>query len=292
VRRLLVPAAFACLAGLADTAGAVDQDTVRSRARLSVVFGTVVDHETDAPIENATVSLGAEPDGTRGTAMRVTDEVGRFRFEQVMPGTYTLTVAGFGYRTMEDTLRVGQDSDVSVSVDLSASPIALAPIVVTTSRRPAFMAGFEERRARDRNHTAFFTREDIESRNLGHITDLIAMTPGVWVTPAGPFGNNIIFDRGCRPAVFINGNRFADLEQPIAGSGGSLFGVDATIQPDEVEAVEVYTIRHDVPRQFGPACGALVIWLRQPDPDEKRGPEWRRWLIALGVFGAGIFMFR
>jgi hypothetical protein len=293
VRRLLVPAAFvAGLFGLADPAGALDQDTLRSPVRLSVVFGTVVDHETEVPIENATVSLGAQPDGARGTGTRVTDEAGRFRFEEVMPGTYTLTVAGFGYRTMEDTLRVGQDSDVNVSVDLSASPIVLAPIVVTTSRLPAFMVGFEERRARDRNHTAFFTRDDIESRNLGHITDLIAMTPGVWVTPTGPFGNDIRFDGGCRPAIWVDGNPFADFPQMTAMAGGRLFGVDATIQPDEVEAVEVYTRRHDVPQQFGPACGALVIWLRQPDPDEKRAPEWRRWLLALGVFGAGVLMFR
>jgi protocatechuate 3,4-dioxygenase beta subunit len=99
---LLVPAAFvAGLFGLADPAGALDQDTLRSPVRLSVVFGTVVDHETEVPIENATVSLGAQPDGARGTGTRVTDEAGRFRFEEVMPGTYTLTVAGFGYRTME-----------------------------------------------------------------------------------------------------------------------------------------------------------------------------------------------
>jgi hypothetical protein len=292
VRRLLVPAAIACLAGLADPAVALDQDTLRSAVRLSVVYGTVVDHETEAPVENATVSLGEGPDGTDGVGTRVTDVEGRFRFEQVRPGTYTLTVTGFGYRAMADTLNVRQESNVNVSIDLSASPIALAPIVVTTSRRPAFMAGFEERRARDRNHTAFFTREHIASRNLPFITDLISMTPGVWITPAGPFGNNLIFDRGCRPAVFVDGNRFTDFEQPIAGTGGSLFGVDATIQPDEVEAVEVYTIRHDVPQRFGPACGALVIWLRQAEPGENDAPGWRRWLIALGVFGVGVVIFR
>jgi hypothetical protein len=68
--------------------------------------------------------------------------------------------------------------------------------------------------------------------------------------------------------------------------------VDEMYPPDQIEAIELYTTRHEVPAEFaGRGCGALVIWLRERDPSEFL-PSWQRWLVALGAVAATILLVR
>jgi hypothetical protein len=59
------------------------------------------------------------------------------------------------------------------------------------------------------------------------------------------------------------------------------------VRPEEIAAIELHAIEHDTPSEFrGPnRCGALVVWLRPPDPGDRRPPRWKTLLGALGLVG-------
>lgn len=234
----------------------------------ATVRGRVVEHETGVPVWDAAVSLATGPTGTQGIGTRVTGQEGDFLFRDVPPGLYRLSVTRMGYANLRDTIRVETGSDLELTLPVSASPVALEPIVVSTRRRPRGPeSGFESRR-RSLSGT-FITREEIEARWPRVFTDLLSMVPGVRVVPSGPFGTRVLFRGGCVPLLVVDGMRIGSDPQ-----------LDHFIQPSDVEAVEVY---HSpwVPVEFGVnSCGAIVVWTRRGEPTANQEGSWRRGLIA------------
>ena len=257
--------------------------------RPSTVAGRVLDHESGVGVGAAVVSLGPLVAGSRGPGTRATDDEGAFRFVDVPPGRYLVTVTSLGYRALTDTLEVDADSEVRVAVRLSARPIALEPLVVTARRRPAFMGGFDERRAKGSSHAAFFDRDEIEEANPRVLSEMFTTVPGVEIRRGGLSDSIVVqgdptTSRACRPDLFVNGNL------TVVPEG---FGVDDLFPPRDVEAVELYTILHDVPSRFrGPSrCGSLLVWLREEGEGE-RPASWMRWLAGLVALGATVLLAR
>jgi hypothetical protein len=116
----------------------------------SSVRGTVLEHETGAPLSGATASLAS-------TSTEGADPVTR------PAGSYSLSVTRIGYHDLLDTLEVEPDAEIRLVVELSPSPIELAAVVVVVRRSP-MMAGFEARRRRAQGGT-FITRDEIEEAN-------------------------------------------------------------------------------------------------------------------------------
>ena len=177
---------------------------------------------------------------------------------------------------LADTVVVDPNSEVRAILDISASPFDLEPLVVTTDRgRLGFMDGFEERRARDRVHTMFLTREEIQKHNAFYISDYLRMAPETVIRP-GP-GLRL---RCGEPDLYVNG-----VLEPI-------LSVD-DFPPEIIEAVELYTTRHEVPREFPGVngCGVIALWLRPRDP-ELVPPLWRRWAVAAGAVALTILLLR
>jgi hypothetical protein len=55
---------------------------------------------------------------------------------------------------------------------------------------------------------------------------------------------------------------------------------DDIYPPEDIAAIELYTTAHETPQQFQVnhpnICGALVIWLREPEPwEEPEGTSWK-----------------
>jgi hypothetical protein len=256
------------LAAQEARAGPPDPDT------SVTVRGRVVDHATDEPVPSAAVSLAAGPHGTRGLGTRVTDEEGRFLFQDVTPGTYRLRVTMLGYHAMADTLQVPSEGDLELLLPLSTDPIRLEPIVVTAERVPWFMRDLERRRL---SRSGFFlTREEIEDRHPRHITDLLVTVPGGRIAPAPPYGYTLLLRGGCRPGVWLDRVRLT--------SPGSL---DQLISPSNVEAIEVYHAL-ELPAEFGShPCGGVLIWTRvgelPPPGSGSSGGFLRKMGIAAGL---------
>jgi len=239
----------------------------------ATVQGRVLEHETGVPVWEAAVSLATGPTGTQGIGTRITGREGDFLFRDVPPGLYRLSVTRMGYADLRDTIRVETGSDLELTLPVSASPVALEPIVVSTRRRPRGPeSGFESRR-RSLNGT-FITREEIEARRPQRFTDLLLRVPGALVVPRGPFGNGVLLRGGCVPVLVLDGMRIGLDPQ-----------LDHLIQPSDVEAVEVY---HgvSVPVEFGVnPCGAIVVWTRRGEPRPHGETSWRRLLVAVGLMG-------
>jgi hypothetical protein len=147
-RRHLVSAAaltLAVLSGLTPRSlGAQDMpaDTVRS----GTITGTVLDAATGAPLPGATVALAPVADGvlitrehdafwSAGAATR-TDERGRYRFDRLPLGRYSVHVRRLGYRPAQVTVNLGRAAPFQVSVGLEVVPIALEPEEITVPAVP------------------------------------------------------------------------------------------------------------------------------------------------------------
>ena len=102
-------------------------------AKNGEIRGTVYSQAADDPLTNATVRL-VETD--RRT---VTDESGEFRFEDLLPGDYTVTVIAVGYRLLdEDNVAMVKGGEITeVKIYLAPVSVTLDEVEVKSSAIPA-----------------------------------------------------------------------------------------------------------------------------------------------------------
>lgn len=96
----------------------------------SRVTGKLIDNQSEDGVEGAEAWL-------RGTHHRaLTDGNGRFRLEDVQPGTYMLMTDHLAYGVKMDTLVVPPNKRLQVEMRLDTRPIPIAPLTVTTEATP------------------------------------------------------------------------------------------------------------------------------------------------------------
>jgi len=237
----------------------------------STIRGRVIEHETGVPLQGATVLLTSLSNGSVAPRTQSAGENGEFIFEAVPPGVYRLEASLLAYHNLGNTLGVEPESDMDVTLPLSASPIRLEPIVVISRReRPELLVGFEIRR--QRTSGVFLVREDIEASASLEFTDLLRRVPSVRIVPTYRFGNQVFFRGGCLPDLWVDGT--------LAGSSQE---IDSFLQPNQVEAIEVYK-GAELPIEFGSnLCGAIVVWTRRGRATTEER-SLRRQLIFVGSF--------
>src|SRR5215470_17193331 len=91
----LGPAAQAGTAQSAAAQGTSQTPPATDKERAYRVSGVVVDATTGAPLADAQVSLTSN--STQDSEGMLTDETGRFEFEDVPPGKYVLSAKRKGY---------------------------------------------------------------------------------------------------------------------------------------------------------------------------------------------------
>ena len=231
-----------------------------------VLVGKVVEHGTGQPVPAATITLALPDDRAVGNA--VTDGEGRFKLTHPGRGdAYTLRVEHIAYSPVESTLAFPSGEEVTLDIVLSTQAIALEGIVVRDRRR-TFLAsqGFYDRV--ERGTGLYIQREEIERRRPTKITDLIAGRPGINVISSW---TGLEYDmrltqryggENCQPSIYLDG--------VLIRYGGDRTEGDImlsqVINPDHVEAMEVYISAAGMPIQFAGAaspCGAVAIWSRR-----------------------------
>lgn len=262
------------------------QTAEQLRATLSIVGGHVVD-ETGNPIAEARVAIAPVEPLEYGAASRFSADDGSYRFEDLAAGTYVISAEAAGYGRAEHELTIETASDVTVIFRLTPAAIQLEPLVAVTERDAWFMDGFEERRAEARATSGFFTHDEMQEMNAKYINEVLFTVPGVDARPrrlptmratttALPFMGAFPRITDGRPNclnLFVNGH-FVGGEVPW----------DDIFPTEDIAALEVYGMSHDLPPQFHRpgGCGALVVWLR-----EREYPSvWKRLLAGAGVVGA------
>ncbi len=115
------------LAALLLVAAAGPAAAQRPPGGRGVVRGVVTGMDGE-PVPYAVVAL------LPGYDQRFTDEAGRFAFQQVVPGTYSLLARQVGYKPGDTTLTVAAGAAVQVSVTLEHLTVRLEAIQVVASR--------------------------------------------------------------------------------------------------------------------------------------------------------------
>ncbi|HEX8433207.1 MAG TPA: carboxypeptidase regulatory-like domain-containing protein [Longimicrobium sp.] len=229
-------------------------------AAAQTVHGRVLDDSARVPIAGALVELvGAT--GRRVAAVR-TDASGAFLLRAGRPGAYTVAAERTGYGAgQRGPIHLTQGDSTSVELVLRTEAVAVAGVTArgVARKRTLDDVGFYDRQRLRLGR--FYNRQQIEQQGIRRVTDLLRGLPNFEVR-ATRFGGYEVVSRSqtarsCRPGIFVDGVRMNQ------GDGG--LGLDATVDSNDLEAVEVYTDVARVPAEYsgaGSSCGAIVIWTR------------------------------
>lgn len=245
--------------GAPDGAARSDTPGVRDAHDTGRVVGLVRDGRDGRGIGGVSIHLEGPEERTA-----VTDSEGVFRFELLPPGTYAIRARHLAYEALEVEVEVvGDDRTTRVEIQLLAEAIALEPVVVEVEgRRPTFgpLAEVYDRVERQRllGLGTILTRDDIENRVVGRVSDLLRGMAGVRLAP-GPDGNTVHMRRaasfrGCPVQIYVDGMK--------VGTGSP----DLYVLPMEVEIIEVYRGAAQVPPEYSGSdaqCGVVAVWTRR-----------------------------
>jgi hypothetical protein len=247
-RRTVLPLAVLLAALLTSDATAQE--------RRSVIRGIVVVTRTLAPIVGARVAL------VGAGRVAVTDSLGRFRFDSLRAGTYLVHVRGTRDQTpmMEVPVEARETVDLDVKLgendavvlpELAVSAPDPAPVALDAMRLPA---EFKDRRQTGLGQ--YITRQEIQERRPYVVTDLFRNLRGMTVICSRDRCVPRSTRRNCLPVVVVD-----RVTRDV--------GVLAGMEPNDLEAIEVYNGVSTVPSEYlrprdRPQCGMIVVWTRVP----------------------------
>lgn len=239
-----------------------------------VIQGRVVDAASSQGVAEAVVT--AIGPNQRPVERVRTGADGTFVIRLRAPGAYQLQGERVGYRpTRSGALEVEVRQTVDVVINLSAEPLTIEALRVTGRRQPPKSPALENHgfyRREAAGFGEFLRREDIERYPNQNIAQVLDRVPGTRLhvdrrgrqqisfaraQTAGTISRAQRGDTGpCLPKVYINGLRLA------YGPG---MDINDVVNPEQVEAVELYRSPSETPQEFNDsdaACGVIAIWTR------------------------------
>jgi len=241
------------------------------------VSGDVVDGRRFVSVAGAVVRLVDTATG-RVAASTESDDEGSFRLQPVPVGTYGLSIVRLGYQTASGTITLHAGEDPSVTVSLVPDDVDLEAVVVTVARPLSRLRDFEQRKMV--GNGTFITRADVEAQRPFLVTDLFRTLPGVRVAP-GRFGNTLTLRGGCRPKMYFDG---VAVDESLS--------LDLSLQPDDIEAIEVHS-NASAPAQYArSACGVILVYTREPVRVRGHNSWWKPLVVAGGVLGLKLLLLR
>lgn len=148
-----------------------------------VVTGLVSD-PTGAPVAWAKVDLLSSSGAGRSTA---TDADGRYRFEGVVPGAYSLRASAAGFQVSERSFDVGASGGAVADVRLAVR--SLNESVSVTAEQ--VKAEVEAQRALTPGGVTIVEGDDLHRRHVNNMADMLRYVPGVWADSG--YGNDELF---------------------------------------------------------------------------------------------------
>lgn len=227
------------------------------------VRGRVLEFESGEPIPGARVALLAA--SGREVEVRLSGTGGTFEFETPPLRAVQFRVQRIGYHeTLTPILRLDGHDTYQVEVRMDPDAVPLAPLEVVArarTRESPVLADLSHRLANGLGW--YVTREEIDRRNPGRVTDLLAMAPGVRLASGGHGLRRVVLGtrRRCPAQIYVDGM--------LMNSGSPAVGPpspDDYVSPESVEAIEVYRGLATVPASFlnpEAECGVVAIWTRR-----------------------------
>lgn len=245
-----------------------------AQARVTVV----VRGDGGEPVPFAVVSVGkARPD--------VADDSGHVTLRGIKGDSIALDVRRIGYRPF--TAKVGVADTVPVTLRLLAAQLA-AVVVTAPGSTPLAQRGFYDRVLRVKRGAGtgeFITPEELELRNSSRLSQMLTGYQYVRVAHTSPQRQPLLLGRGgCGMAVVVDGQLVRGTVQDAvrsevptsidgrgsaqagtSGAGGALLDIDAIVNGNDVQAVEIYPSMANAPAELVQpsargSCGLVVIW--------------------------------
>jgi carboxypeptidase family protein/TonB-dependent receptor-like protein len=218
---------------------------------IAAIGGRLVARASRAPIEGAHMTV-------LGTGLSTwTDSAGRFTFASVPAGVRVVQARIVGYSVGSWIIQLNDGQAFSQELEMEAHAVEVAGVTVTAHADEGWRseAGFERRRQHAQGY--FFTRDDILSRRVPTIADLLRTVPGVFTSCRGNncqvmLGRSI--ERRCAAEYFLDGF-------PATFATGPSFPVN------QIRGVEIYRDITEVPVDFqrpNMRCGVIAIWTSEP----------------------------
>jgi len=272
--------AFALLLGPASLgAQAPAANTLRSDQEAVLVRGRVTDLTTGRALPAASLEALDLEAGGRLVWEGMSDSTGAFLGPRLPPSTYRLRVDALGYGPVTHVMTLSGYGEADLQIELAPVALELEPLVVVSRRRSRLeTAGFYERRNRGFGHS--FTREEIEARRPGYVSDIVRTMPGVTVGPGRMGGGGLIRMRGgCTPDVILDG---VSLAGPVR--------LDDILTVDNLEGIEVYSGSTSPIEYSRSSCGTVLAWTRDPVGVPGRPWSWKRAGVAAGFLLLGFLL--
>ena len=228
----------------------------------------------------ALVRVTVSTDTTRTV---LTDTAGIYRIDQLLPGIHRVSFRRLGFVPADFQLLVIGGEVRRVTVELVPAPLLLDTVtaVGASVHIPLERSGFYDRMRRRTEGAGvgrFVTPEELESvralTKTTHILEsfgvrMIQAERGLSLWPVGAANMILSASQGgqvmgpCQMALFVDG---IEIYFGKYWEGGSVQGMDAFIQPQEIRAIEIYSSASGTPLQFqsvrNAMCGSIVIWTK------------------------------
>jgi len=221
---------------------------LRAQDATAAIAGRVID-EAGQPVAAAVARLlEAHRDGN-------VHEDGRFIFDGLPAGTYTLIVRRLGYRPATQAVTVGAGERVDVTVRLVVAPVQLTASVVT---------GTLSERPRDEvlSPTAVVGDAELDRRLQATLGQTLVGQPGVTTQSIGP--------ATARPVIRgLSGDRIVLLEDGQRPGDLSSFSGDHAVAIEPITAKQIEVVRGPMSLLYGSsALGGVVNVIRDEVPSE------------------------
>lgn len=151
--------------------------TTAAAQQTATITGLVSD-QTGASVPGAKVELVSGLAATRSVA---TDGEGRYRFEDLEPGEYTVRVTVPGFQAMERRVS-GALGSATVDFRLAAQPLTMRESITVTE--DLAKAAVEEQRAATPGGVTVVEGDDLYRRHTSGLADMLRYVPGVWAESA------------------------------------------------------------------------------------------------------------
>jgi outer membrane receptor protein involved in Fe transport len=236
---------------------------VVAQAPTGAIAGTVRD---SAGLRLDQVAIGIV--GANGGEHRATsNDSGSYHIAAVGVGSARLFARRVGYapETVSVVVLAGGVAHADFVLRATAQMLPAAEAVADPTRGK--MGPFNRRKARGVG--AFMTRDDIEKRQPGTMSELLRYLPGVAVTQkmAGEpqpvhmqRSVNSSVQASCVVQLYVDGHPYPN-------------GNVDDFAPTLIEGVEVYRSASEIPADFrtrDAMCGLIALWTRDPDAARRR----------------------
>ena len=214
-----------------------------SRTTASSIAGTVkvvTGQSQSSNLAGVLVKLtgpGSTPTAQSGQST-VTDENGRFRFAQLMAGTYKLEISADGFKPWSQTVELGQNQ--AGAVDATIEINAVSEKIEVQSENLEVSTNSAEATGTVTNHEL-----DVLPLAEQKFTDALPLTPGVIRTPEGKLNFN--GQSESQGTLLVNSTETVD---PVTGS----FAIPVPV--DVIESMSVHTTPDTA--EFGGFSGGLT----------------------------------